>query len=76
VSLDKLPTGGIKEKMRIFRGRFLMRAFPEFGRRGERQENRLDLNYECEVLTTEMESFIQISRADAVFHRRRAKKFT
>ena len=46
----------------------------EFGGKGESQENRLDLNYECEVLTTEIKSLIHISRPDTVFHRRRTKK--
>jgi hypothetical protein len=30
VTLDRLATGGIKKEMRIFKGRFLMCAFPEF----------------------------------------------
>jgi hypothetical protein len=50
--------------------------FAEFGGKSERSENRLDLNYECEVLTTEIGSLIHISRSDAVFHRRGAKKIT
>jgi len=40
----------------------------EFAGKGERSENRLDLNCECEVLTTEIGSLIHISRSDAVFH--------
>jgi hypothetical protein len=36
LDFDKLVANGIKKKMRIFRGRFLMYAFLEFGGKGER----------------------------------------